>query len=80
MLKTILNLLLSIVLGKLKPILLKHIEMVDASMINGADKRNAVVASFKKDVLEAGKEIGDSIINLAIEAGVVLLKQKGILK
>ena len=76
MIKILLNILLNIVLGHLKPILLKRIEEIDASMISDSAKRDVVFNNFKADVQVAGRQIRDSIINLAIECAVTLLKDK----
>lgn len=76
MIKFLLNLLLSLILGKLKPVLLKHIETIDGTMISNVDKRNTVLTNFKDDLVVAGKEIGTNFINLALEAGVALVKDK----
>lgn len=76
MLKILLNLLLNILLGALKSVLLKHIETVNAENITNEDKRRIVFAAFKSDAIEAGKHMKDSLINLAIEVGVSIIKSK----
>lgn len=76
MLKVILNLLLTLVLGSLKAVLLRSIEKIDAEALTNEDKRKAVFESIKKDALLSGKQLSDNIINLAIEAGVRLLREK----
>lgn len=76
MLKIFLNLILNLIIGKLKPVLLKNIEAMDASMISNEDKRKAVVANLKTDLITAGKEVSNSLVNLAVEAGVSLIRGK----
>lgn len=76
MLKILLSLVLKIILGGLKGLLLKHIENVNAENLTNSEKRQAVFDSFKSDAKAAGKSIRDSLINLAIETGVTLLKDK----
>ena len=80
MVKIILNLLLSFLLGKLKPVLLKHIEMVEPSMMSGGDKFNSVVKSFKEDLVAAGKGWRNNLIELVVKSGVQLLREKGVLQ
>ncbi len=76
MFKILLNLLLSLIIGKLKPILLKRISDIDDSIISDTSKREIVLQNFKSDLIEAGKEIKDSLLNLVIEVGVSYLKGK----
>lgn len=76
MLKILLNLILNIILGGLKGVLLKHIEAVNAESLTNSQKRQVVFDEFKKDALGAGRDITNSLINLAIETGVQLLKDK----
>jgi hypothetical protein len=76
MLKMFLNLLLSLILGSLKELLLKHIDNVNAENFTNKEKRDVVFNAFKADVKDSGKNLKDSMLNLAIEAGVTLVKQR----
>jgi len=76
MLKFFLNLVLQIVLGSLKSILLKNIQDINAENLTNDEKRKAVFEKFKADAKAEGKVIRDSLLNLVIEAGVTLLKDK----
>lgn len=76
MLKILLNIVLSLILGSLKKILLVHIEEINADNLTNEEKRKKVFESFKADAIAEGKKIRDSLINLAIEAGVQLIKSK----
>lgn len=76
MIKILLNLLLNLLVGNLKAILLKHIEDVSAETITNEQKRNAVFTAIKADAIVAGKDIGDRVLNLAVELGVNLFKEK----
>lgn len=76
MFKILLNLVLNIIVGGLKPVLLAHIESVHAEDITDEAKRKAVLDSFKDDMIKAGKTIGDSLLNLAIETGLQIFKSK----
>lgn len=76
MLKVLLNLILNIIVGNLKPILLKHIENVSAEDLTNDKKRKVVFDALTADAKTAGKTIGDSLKNLAIETGLQILKDK----
>lgn len=76
MLKILLNLILNIILGNLKGLLLRHIEKVNVENITNEEKRNVVLKAIKKDALVTGKEMGENILNLAIEAGVAIIKER----
>jgi len=76
MLKFFLGLVLNIILGSLKTVLLKNIEKVNAENLTNDEKRKVVFDSLKADARTEGKVIRDSLLNLAIETGVTLLKDK----
>jgi len=76
MLKFFLGLVLNIILGSLKTVLLKNIEKVNAENLTNDEKRKVVFDSLKADAKTEGKVIRDSLLNLAIETGVTLLKDK----
>lgn len=75
-LKPLLNAILSLILGNLKSLLLRHIEKVNLENITNEEKRKAVLEAIKKDAIASGKTLGENILNLAIEAGVALVKDK----
>ncbi len=72
----LLSVLLSLLLGKLKPVLIKHIETVDAETITGEEKRAKAIDAFRFDLTVAGKEMGKLALNLAIEAAVAYFRKK----
>lgn len=76
MLKLFLNLVLNIILGSMKTILLKTIEDINADNLTNEVKRKAVFDNIKAVSIAQGKVIKDSLLNLAVEAGVSLLKDK----
>jgi uncharacterized protein related to proFAR isomerase len=76
MLKILLNLVLNLLLGSLKRVLLLHIEEVNAENLTNAEKRQAVFDKIKADSIKEGKVLRDSLLNLAIETGVQLIKDK----
>ena len=76
MLKFFLNLVLQIVLGSLKSVLLKTIEDINADNLTNDEKRKAVFDKFNATAKAEGKVLRDSLLNLVIEAGVTLLKDK----
>lgn len=76
MLKFFLGLVLNIILGSLKTVLLKNIEKVNAENLTNEEKRKAVFDKMKIDAKAEGKVLKDSLLNLVIEVGVNLLKDK----
>lgn len=76
MLKFFLGLVLNIILGSLKSVLLKNIESVNAENLTNDEKRKVIFDKLKIDAKAEGKVMRDSLLNLAIEAGVSLLKDK----
>lgn len=76
MLKFFLGMVLNIVLGSLKNVLLKNIESVNAENLTNEEKRKAVFDKMKIDAKAEGKVLKDSLLNLVIEVGVNLLKDK----
>lgn len=76
MLKVLLNLILNVVLGKLKPVLLKHIETLEYQNLTNEEKRKAVLSAFTSDLKEAGKEMGETIKEIVFRSAVALVKDK----
>lgn len=76
MLKFFLGMVLNIVLGSFKNVLLKNIESVNAENLTNEEKRKAVFDKMKIDAKAEGKVLKDSLLNLVIEVGVNLLKDK----
>lgn len=75
MLKMILNLALSLIVGSLKGLLLRNVEALNAGSLTNEEKRKEAFNIFKRDSQKTGKELRDSLINLAIELAVTLIKK-----
>jgi len=76
MFKIFINALLGMILGSLKKIALNTIKDLDAQTITNDEKRAIAFQTLKDAAKEEGKTLRDSLINLAIELAVSLLKKK----
>lgn len=75
MLKPLLSLILSMIVGKLKSLLLTNIENLNSGSLTNDEKRKEAFNAFKRDATKSGRELRDSLINLAIELAVSYLKK-----
>lgn len=63
------------ILGSLKGLLLRNVEKLNASSLTNDEKRKEAFSSLKFDANRTGKELRDSLLNLAIELAVSYLKK-----
>lgn len=75
MLKIFLNIVLGIILGRVKAFALQTIERLDATTLTNEEKRTEAFKLIKAEGISEGKSLRDSLINLAIEAAVTWLKK-----
>jgi len=74
MLKIFLNIILGMILGKLKDFALKTVSKLNAETITNEEKRKLAFQQIKDEAIAAGKDLRDSLINLSLEAAVSLIK------
>lgn len=75
MLKIFLNIILGMILGKLKAFALSTVEKLNAETLTNEEKREAAFKAIKEEGIEEGKSLRDSLINLIIEVAVTYLKK-----
>lgn len=75
MLKVFLNIVLSMVLGKLKEFAIKTVEGLSAETLTNEQKRDAAFNQIKSEAIVQGKSLRDSLINLSIEAALTWLRK-----
>lgn len=73
--KIIANMLLSMIAGKLKDFIIKVIQNLDYETITNKEKREKAFQEIKDQAKVEGKTLRDSLINLAIELAVSLVKK-----
>jgi hypothetical protein len=75
--KTILlNLLLKVIVGALASFVKRTVTILDGTDIANEDKRRKAFNEITDEAKTTGKSLGTSVINLAIEIGVNLLRGK----
>lgn len=75
MFKTILKMVLSMILGRLKNFALNAVQDLDATTLSSEEKRKAAFEKIRLAALKEGKGMRDSLINLAVEIAVQLIKK-----
>jgi hypothetical protein len=75
MFKIFANLLLKMLLGKLKDFVLVVITDLTLSDLTNDEKRKAAFEKIKEEARLAGKDLRESVINLAIELSVQLIRK-----
>lgn len=73
--KIIANMLLSMIAGKLKDFIIKVIQNLDYETITNKEKRDKAFQEIKDQAKAEGKTLRDSLINLAIELAVSLVRK-----
>jgi hypothetical protein len=75
MLKVFLNIVISMILGKLRSFALETVEKLNSETLTNEEKREAAFKAIRQEAINEGKNLRDSLINLALEAAVNWLKK-----
>jgi len=75
MIKIFLNIILGMILGKLKEFALDTVSSLNAETLTDEEKRKSAFDAIKSKAISEGKSLRDSLIALALEAAVTWLKR-----
>lgn len=67
---------LNLLVGSLWKTMEKIVIVYSDSSLSDEDKKNAAIGAFREQLLIAGKELSNSMVNFLLEATVLLLKLK----
>lgn len=76
MLKVFLNIVISMVLGKLRQFALDVVSGLNATTLTNEEKREQAFKEIRDRAISEGKDLRASLINLAIELCVNFLKNR----
>lgn len=74
--KILIEWLLRIITGALSGFIKRTVASLKDSPLEGKEKREEAIRVIKEESKKLGEDLADSVINLGVELGVALIKEK----